>query len=112
MNVISPLTDFSNKMKPKTYPNDQSKITATNDMTHDYHESALFTLKKPVDKIHKHSLVILGKKSKKIQKKTKKHKMIKKTKKHKKIKKKIKKIKKDKKKQIKNNKRSKKKIKD
>ena len=62
MNVISPLTDFSNKMKPKTYPNDQSKLTATNGMTQDYHESVFFTLKKPVDKIHKHSLVILGKK--------------------------------------------------
>ena len=38
---------------------------STNDMTYDHQECDLITLKKPVDKIHNSSLVILGKKTKK-----------------------------------------------
>ena len=72
------------KMTNKDIANPVSKVKHNmtqnaKDIT-DYHESDIFTLKKLVDRIHKHSLMILGKKTKKHKKKPKKHKMIKKQK--------------------------------
>ena len=75
MNVNPKVTTnkMTNKAKEK-HDSVQVKHTKTNtckDKTFNYHEGELFTLKKPVDRIHKISLGILGKKAKKNQKKQK-----------------------------------------